>query len=183
MKKHPIVTIALVLLFVLLTPIVIVSLPWVILLIFSVLEPNPPEPVITYGEFPFRLEYKIDGETVVIEDVIICEYCGGSSAIGDNSRVWSKILKNNSNLVIFEDDNVRISCDLGAPEYYMGDPEYRTSEEPQEPYFYIYNKRPKSNPLNTQQLIELYKVELVDAKLSEPIENSFKGFWGRITDG
>jgi len=156
---------------------------WLLIAIaFSLDSHELPEPVITYGEFPFRLEYKINGETVVVEDVIICEYHGVSSAIGSNSRLWSKKLKNKSNLVIFEDDNVRIICDVGTPEYYMGDPEYITSGEPKEPYFYIYNNRPKSNTLNTQQLIELYKIELVDAKFSEPIENSFKDSQGHVNE-
>ena len=36
--------------------------------------PTLPDPGITYGEFPFRLEIVIDGEHVVIEDTLIAEF-------------------------------------------------------------------------------------------------------------
>jgi hypothetical protein len=36
--------------------------PWVMLYAGISLSSNPPTPEITYGEFPFRLEYEINGE-------------------------------------------------------------------------------------------------------------------------
>jgi len=47
----------------------------------------PPEPEITYGEFPFRLEYEIDGERFVIEDVVIVEFMGSFRG-NPTTRPW-----------------------------------------------------------------------------------------------
>ena len=34
----------------------------------------PPLPKITYGEFPYRLEYEIDNKCYIVEDVLIAEF-------------------------------------------------------------------------------------------------------------
>ena len=52
------------------------AFPWIVIFIGGWLSPNPPTPEITYGEFPFRLEYRIADEVYVVEDVIVCEYDG-----------------------------------------------------------------------------------------------------------
>ena len=37
---------------------------------------NVATPRITYWEFPIRIEYVVDGDTMLVEDVLICEYDG-----------------------------------------------------------------------------------------------------------
>lgn len=54
----------------------VVFLPWIFLAFGAVLMPNPPSPKFTYGEFPFVLEYAINGERFVVEDTVICKYDG-----------------------------------------------------------------------------------------------------------
>ena len=53
-------------------------------------RPDPPRPEITYSEFPFRIEYEINGELVVIEDAVICEFDGFQPnwSGGDKTRKW-----------------------------------------------------------------------------------------------
>ena len=52
------------------------SFPWIAIDLHMRLSPDPPMPEITYGEFPFRLVYELNGEQIVIEDIIICEFDG-----------------------------------------------------------------------------------------------------------
>ena len=55
---------------------------------------NPPKPKITYGEFPFRLTYELDGEIKVIEDTVICEFDGFESrGTAGRYRIWKTSLK------------------------------------------------------------------------------------------
>lgn len=51
-------------------------LPWAMIALGMLISPNPPRPEITYGEFPFSLEYEINGHRKVIEDTLIGEYDG-----------------------------------------------------------------------------------------------------------
>ncbi len=50
--------------------------PWFALWFGLAIMPNPPKPVIKYGEFPYQLTYELDGEIITIEDVAICEFDG-----------------------------------------------------------------------------------------------------------
>ena len=61
--------------------------------VWSLLSPRAPRPEIRHGEFAFRLEYEIDGELIVVEDVIIVEHAGTrwDAGIG-NHNVWSSRL-------------------------------------------------------------------------------------------
>lgn len=166
---------------------------WLLIAAMAFLNsPELPEPVITYGEFPFRLEYKVDGETVVIEDVIICEYMGVRDlSIGDKYRSWKRSFKyDEANLLLFEDDDIRITCSVGMASYYMGDCDSVLHKPipPKEPYLGIRKKEQGLlhlvvNAEEKTEIMELYNIEFVDAKFSEPIENSFKDSQGRITDG
>ena len=56
--------------------------------------PNPPAPEIKYGEFSCRLEYELDGEIKVIEDVIICEFDGFKNyGSAGSRREWKTSLE------------------------------------------------------------------------------------------
>ncbi|MDP4118427.1 MAG: hypothetical protein Q8873_04465 [Bacillota bacterium] len=63
--------------------------------------PNPPKPAITYGEFPFKLTYELDGETKTITDVAICEFDGyGQRTEAGQSRKWKTHLKSGTDELI-----------------------------------------------------------------------------------
>ena len=65
------------------------------------LVPGPPRPAVRYGEFPFRVVYEVNGETLTIEDTVICEYAGVESrGIGTKIRTWTSRLKSGSDLVV-----------------------------------------------------------------------------------
>ena len=113
------------------TGILLVGLPFAGLLIVGLfVTPAPLMPIITYGEFPFRLEYKVSGERFVIEDVVVAEFEASrrGNATARARRIWTTRLRDgdmsplrNSDLVMKHGENIRITFRPGLAEYYMGD--------------------------------------------------------------
>ncbi len=140
---------------------------------------DAPAPEVTYCEFPFEITYKLDGETKTVSDIYVCEYVGSywNWNIGDY-REWKGYLKSNQNenIVLIEDGNKEIICNIGKPEYYMDDSD-EWSIETNEPTLIIVEHLDSggySSSSLSNELKEYYKIELVGWKLSEPIENSFE---------
>ena len=156
-----------------LIPVVIISLPWLLIFGFSVLEPSPPAPEIKYGEFPFILEYKIDEEMFVVKDVIICEYDGVSWDEGNGKhRTWKKRLKQSGeeDVLIIKDGEQKIFCNVGSANYYMNDQKYPT-EPPLTPNLYPI----VGGEFHTEkEIMDKYKIKLIKWEFAEPIKNSFK---------
>ena len=154
--------------------------------VFS-LMPNPPTPEITYGEFPINITYEINGEIKKIEDIIICEYDGvDDRGSAGKYRKWKSnlksgneyltLLKGNDGNVTFE---IRIS--YGSPDYYMGDLRYNSQEAYEKMLFnkdlnYIQweNGVQTGKILTEDEVLEKYKLKIVDVQYSPPIQNSFK---------
>ena len=139
---------------------------------------NPPMPEVTYGEFPFRLEYKINGELVNIEDVVICEFDGfGWNEMRGKYRKWTSHLSNNkkeSAVLIIIDEKVKIYCYVGSAEYYMGDEKW-PELKPLTPRFVHINRSPNDmNVYEIQDFIEKYNLKLISWEFTVPIVNTFK---------
>ena len=86
-------------------------------------------PEIKYGEFPFRLEYEINGQAIVIEDTIICKHNGHSG--GNWWSNWNASLTSgeqekfswtmyNQAIYLKIDDVNNICFLLGSADHYMG---------------------------------------------------------------
>ena len=105
---------------ILLSPIIYLALSWTVIMGGTWLfAPTPNDPQITYGEFPFELVYEIDGETVTVSDVYVCEYMGiERSASGDKNRSWRGYVKSTGYRGVFlmEDDERKVFCNIGYPE-------------------------------------------------------------------
>jgi len=101
--------------------------------------PAPPTPEITYGEFPFRIEYEIDGERFVFEDVLIAEFISssGGDLMSGAKRIWHTRLDSEGEkghdqsqsydinkflITKNEVDDLTIKFNPGLAQYYMGDP-------------------------------------------------------------
>ena len=146
-------------------------------------QPDPPRPEITYGEFPFRIEYEINGEMVVIEDAVICEFDGFQPdwGGGDKTRKWkvsfasgnkSHIFKISAYVLADETNQVYFACGSGA--YYMGD----TREYALRLHAY---KATKSfiggwrfTDIEPDELLDAYGIRVISYEFSPPIVNSFK---------
>ena len=151
--------------------------PWIFMGCMAILEPAPPAPQETYGEFPFELTYKINGEIITVKDIYVCEYAGvGWSEAGGKYRKWSGYIKGCGESAIFitEDSDRKIFCFVGDAEFYMNDEQY-PEERPLTPRLYDVKKNVNvMNSLNQDEIVAIYNIEIVSWKFSKPIENSFE---------
>ena len=172
LKKCTIIILAIFIFF-----LIILSLPWLIMLGISIFAPNPPVPEITYAEFPFELEYEINGHITKVKDVVICKY---DKKKNDILRVikypfkWKKWLlaSGEEDLLLLSEGNKKIFCTVGNANYYMG--EIQEDETPK-PKLYIDEcegtiTTSSSNPVE----LEKYNVRIIHYEFSQPIENIFR---------
>ncbi|CAM2777453.1 hypothetical protein PASE110613_00170 [Paenibacillus sediminis] len=156
------------------------SLPWILIFIGIQSQPNPPRPEITYGEFPFRLEYEIKGERKVIQDTLICEFDGFGADEGRGKyRKWKKHLASgNERITLLEVDQTQeIYYSPGSPNYYMGDLESSGEYRHGFPDALIIERdgRFTSNRLiRADELLNKYHIKLISWNPSPPIKNTFK---------
>jgi hypothetical protein len=154
---------------------------------------NPPKPQITYGEFPCKLVYEVNGEIKIIEDTIICNFEGFENQ-GSNGKVrkWTSQLKSgNKQLTIVDLRNeneidylgrkiLELSYYYGNGEYYMGDELNYHQSKPNElskSISYLYQQNDSAigtSAMLINEVYERYKVKLISFDTSPPIKNSFK---------
>lgn len=80
--------------------------PWILLYIGLSLTENPPKPAYTYGEFPFHLEYEIDGQVKTVEDTVIVEFDGFGLSEGSGGKYiqWKRSLASgNKEIVLYKE--------------------------------------------------------------------------------
>jgi len=167
--------------------VLLVLSPWIMLFFGTIAMPNPPAPEIKYAEFPFKLEYELNGEILVIEDVVVCEFDGFETlSIGGKYRKWKSYLKSgNEKVILLQGNDEGVSFEIyvlyGVPEYYMGD--FRRSKEDYEKemttdrYFgYVQweNGVQTGNVMLEEEVWDEYKLRIIDNQYSKPIENTFK---------
>lgn len=139
---------------------------------------NQPTPQITYGEFPFKLTYKINGELFIIEDTIICEYSGTGWDEGQGKhRKWERNLASGNNEVILLQlkDGTKIHYPIGSANFYMGDLEDYESFDFTFPNAFIYEKKGDNfynRQITDKELLAIYKIELISWDYTEPVTNS-----------
>lgn len=182
-----------------------ISLPvlYYMLLLGGFLYPNPPKPDITYGEFPIKLTYEINGETKVIEDVIVCEY-DGIETLGEAGkyRKWKTSIKNNSKsmpnsdgeLILIDTSELGIADGqgnkileihffVGNAGYYMGDNNLYALDDAVgvqelDRLYYLYHLEDGSIRYGTFTADEAYEkvgIKLISWEGSDRIENTFGG--------
>ena len=154
------------------------------------------KPKIKYGEFPFRLEYEINGEQKLIEDTIICEFDGFETvSIGEKSRKWKTYLKNEkemtSNQIILLDlQNDDIYDELGRKvlnlyffggngHYYMNDNSDTSVSDAQDFSHIAYSYKALDETVGhstfkAQEAFDRFKIKLISWEAAPPIQNTFK---------
>ena len=154
--------------------------------------PNPPKPEITYGEFPFKLTYELDGETKVIEDTLICEF-DGFRIVGEAGtyRQWKSYLKSGSEEITlldlrpleeineFGQTMLELFFYWGNAEYYMGDNFDGRWKDAQDFNWVDYKYQDVDGSIGgsaykAEVAWEKYKIKLISWEVSDPIVNSFK---------
>nr|WP_276565010.1 hypothetical protein [Brevibacillus halotolerans] len=154
--------------------------PWVMIFLGSSLLPNPPRPEITYGEFPFRLEYEIKGKRSVIQDTLICEYDGIGINEGQGKyREWKKHLASGKQqiLLLKIDDSKEIYYDPGPARYYMDDMNEGVTYIhgfPNAIYFEKYaDGSTRDGIIPADELLTKYNIKLISWDYTQPIKNNF----------
>ena len=132
----------------------------------------PKVPEIQYAKFPFEIVYSVDGEIYEVKDVFVCEYKGiGHPFDGEKELEWQTYIESSGerDFELFEAENRKgIYIDLGNEEYYM------MGKKPYDEYVpgeYLHDGYHK---LNLQEAKEQLGIEIISAKLSDPIENEFE---------
>ena len=156
-------------------------LGWLIIYLGIVLSPTPPAPKITYGEFPFKLVYEINGERKTIEDTVICEYegIGMNEGVMKKFRKWKKYLASGNNtrielLSLVDADSgihYNICYAIGSADYFMGATDKDKTSEISPPRFY---ENLKGNGMSPKELLERYNIKITTWETSPPIVNEFK---------
>lgn len=164
--------------------------PWVKLGLGISLLQNPPKPAITYGEFPFRLVYQINGETKVIEDTLICEYDGiGMDEGRGKYRKWKeRLASGNQKILLLNTDGSsgiasgnkktieqEIYYDPGSGGYYMGEgSEGYQQSIPNASFSEKYQDGSGADGIiRADELFKKYQIKLISWDIAQPITNNF----------
>lgn len=175
---------------ILLTVIVVLLIAVLIIIVFFTLQwfgiytgikllPDPPSPEITYGEFPVRLEYEINGQRMVIQDTLICEYDGiGSDEGRGKYRKWKKRLASgNQRMTLLKVDNTKeIYYTPGSANYYMGDLDNAKDYKHSFPDAAIIENDGRITSdgiISSDELLSKYNIKLISWDYSQPITNNF----------
>lgn len=155
------------------------------------LPPNPLRPQVEYGEFSFSLTYEINGKQKVIKDVWICKFDGFRvNGVGEpKRRSWSDFFKNqqkreilglensgsrNTKIVLENIDTYKVVLGVDSAEYFMGEPEYKTTS--QMPYIQVYDTLTGyyKDPEDGEQFLNECGFEILSWYCDQPIRNSFE---------
>lgn len=176
-----------------LTFIAYLAWPWILLFIGIHSQPNPAQPSITYGEFPFRLEYEINGERKVIQDTLICEFDGFGANEGNGKyRKWKNSLASGNSfreLLLESNGEEGISYYPGIAQYFMGDlgqhDEYQQFIADsiiiermgkiikKDGRVFESDGETSTQYSNANELLDSYNIKLISWESTPPIKNTF----------
>ncbi|NQX66672.1 hypothetical protein HQN90_11090 [Paenibacillus alba] len=146
------------------------TFPWLAIFIGIHSQPNPPRPEITHGEFPFRLEYELNGQRKVIEDTIICDFDGFGADEGRGKyRNWKvRLVSGSENVTLLKvDDKKEIEFSHGSAEYYMGDSEIEKNDSSFPDAIYV--AKNSSGIVRANELFDSYHIKLISWESAPPI--------------
>ena len=160
--------------------------------IMDAITPNAQEiePKIKYAEFPIKIEYTLNGEPKITENVLICEFkeiqhtswLEKVNTGVSNYRVWDSKFKNNQEavpIVLFDNNDITIDYALGSAGYYMND---SAAREIYYPSFRVFEPHPSGERVCTSfttvedlenYILDKYEIDIINCVLPTPIENSF----------
>lgn len=164
----------------------ILSLPWLVLMIGGYFSPNPTSPEIRHSEFSLCLEYEIDGIYTKVEDVLICDFDGfGFNEGAGKFRKWKAyLLSGNTRITLFKNDVIEIyyfpvKNDSRLPGIFMGDTEYYSGgigdTFPDAWYTADFDDKTINDYIiSADDMEDKYKLKLIKWECSSPIENKFE---------
>lgn len=168
--------------------IVYFMLPWIMITMYS---GSVSVPDITYGEFPFKLVYELNGKNISIEDTIICKYDGTiSMGAGGTKHKWKLWFKSGREQITLLDLNQSMNIDRwghhileilyypGNAEYYMDDElEYdKRQGDTADSLSYMFKTEDGSigfSAFSADELWQKYKIRLISWNVAKPIQNNW----------
>ena len=163
--------------------------------LFSLLFGGQKYPEIKYGEFPFIVEFEMNGETYIIEDTVVCEF-SGFDGMFQNMRTWSEHLKSGDEdkcTIIIEENKpsdikngrhnewAKLRVFYGFGQYYMGEPSAKSLnyKYPQFIYYETYTENGENRynwgtKLTEEDLKKYFGITVKRFEFSKPIKNKFK---------
>lgn len=156
----------------------IIALPWIILCFGGLSMPNLASPEITYGEFPFILEYEVNGERFVVKDSVFCEYVGTGWNEGQGKiRKWKHSLSSGNERIslVITDDGKEIYYDPGPAWYYMGDSDGASYSHsfPNASFIEKDGRFTVRGVIKEKELLDKYSIKLINWEFTQPLENNF----------
>ncbi|MFD1953452.1 hypothetical protein ACFSL6_04505 [Paenibacillus thailandensis] len=149
--------------------------PWLLMYIGLSLTEDPPRPAYAYGEFPFYLEYEVEGQVKIVKDAVIVKHDGFGLSTGSGGKYikWKQTLASgNKDVVLFQDgDKVKIIHPVRERDYHLED---KLENEDNE-FRYIKKEvrkggRVSINYISEDELFNEYKIRLVEFKYGEPLK-------------
>jgi len=166
----------------------VMFMPFTILHIGMLLQTEPSEPKIKYGEFPFKLVYEINGEEKMVGDTLICEYIGIDVNAGMGKyRKWDSHLESGKNKTIISKSKkgegktheIYFYPEIGR--LYMGDlnedDDTSCFEQDFPNIFYseiFIDGTEEGGRIRNDELLERFNIKLISWEIAPPIENSFR---------
>lgn len=135
------------------------------------------EPKTKQGEFPFSLTYKVNGETTTIKNTYVCVFEGVGWDTGRGFyRKWNGYVKETGleNVLIFEDSKIKVFCQVGDPQFYMGDDKNLSWENKSlsPPHIYLIKKSNNYDYMSVEEIKQTYGIEIISWEFSEPIKGN-----------
>ncbi len=192
-KKKALIIAAIVVLLPIIGIAMLIFVPWLLFSSAILIQPPPPSPEITYGEFPISVTYQINDDVKVLNDIVVCEYEGIKiSGSGSKYRSWAEKLKSGKKMLTLLDlkdeayytdwgtQVVEICLDPGSAEYYLGEtnPRFGPPEPPDGEWIdYLYLTKDGKygySAFTKEEMWEKFKVKILNIDYTKPIKNSFK---------
>jgi len=138
-----------------------------------------PKPAIRSAEFEFELKYELYGKTIVVQDVLVCEYrrIEWNTNVGWH-RVYNKYIKSDKktkDIMLFElEKGLNLYYDTGYPAFYMGETEQKKDEK----FNFVYsaqNDHPTtSRKFYNNKSYEDFGIVFISWTIDPPIQNNFE---------
>lgn len=140
-------------------------------------------PLVRKKEFPFVLQYEIDGKKVTVRDNLVCEFAGYDLYANDMRciRKWTSYLKSGrEQITLFKNNEIEIFYSHKSPNIfgavYLGDTEIYSEVVDVYPnawYRINYDRNAKTYIISSEEMIEKYNIKLLNYVIAPPIENTF----------
>ena len=129
------------------------------------------------GEFPFKLEYEINGERISVEDTLIIEYKRSYwsfelgvehefNAFFASQRGTEKVFRDYENLVLLESPHIEFM--IGSCDYYMGLKEDPSIYDYITPGDIMLNTSSYTGSISDDDLLEQYDIKIIEKYISSP---------------